>query len=236
MTGIAPLSPTAHGALRYDRHAAGASRRIVRVGLSEIAFVAADMPLCLAKDGQTGRFNLVALMSLIEPANLFVFGGGFQATYVPRAALLSGFRLDAAGAGGLAVDLTDPTLGPAGVPLFEGDRPAPLLADIARALDEVVADVAAGQVLVDSWAAQGVIRPMSLSLRKEDGTDHDLAGLYTIDTAALRTLPDAAVLALHHADGLAPAAVMTASLAQVERLRQLHNARFSPAITACTLD
>ena len=66
MTGITPLSPTAHRDLRYNRHAAGAARRFTRLGLSEIAVAAADMPLCLVKDGQTGRFDLVALMSLVE--------------------------------------------------------------------------------------------------------------------------------------------------------------------------
>ncbi|WP_322965144.1 SapC family protein [Sphingomonas fuzhouensis] len=236
MTGITPLSPAAHGALRFDHHAAGASRRFVALGLSEIAFAAADMPLCLAKDAQTGRFNLIALMSLVEPANLFVFGGGFQATYVPRAALLGGFRLAPTGAGGLAIDPGDPSLGTAGEALFDGDRPAPLLTDIARALEQVVADVAAAQDLVETWAAHRLIRPLSLSLTRADGSVHDLAGLYTIDAAAVQALPDAAVQALHRADRLAPAAVLAASLAQVERLRQLHNARFTPAITGFSLD
>ncbi|WP_254555531.1 SapC family protein, partial [Salmonella enterica] len=81
-----------------------------------------------------------------------------------------------------------------------------------------------------------LIRPLAVSLNKADGSDHDLAGLYTIDEVAMQGLPDAELLALHRADRLAPAAVLTASLAQVERLRQLHNARFTPAITACSLD
>ncbi|WP_294203938.1 SapC family protein [uncultured Sphingomonas sp.] len=236
MTGIVPLSALAHARLRFDRRAAGATRRFARIGLSEIAYAAADMPLCLAKDGQTGRFNLIALMSLVEPANLFVFGGGFQATYVPRAALLGGFRLDARGATGLAVDPTDPSLGENGEALFDGDYPAPLLANVAQGLERLVADISAAQALVDDWAEYRLIRPLALSLTRDDGTVHDLAGLYTIDEAAMEALPDADVLALHRADRLAPAAILTASLAQVERLRQLHNVRFAPAIMEYTLD
>ncbi|WP_394662649.1 SapC family protein [uncultured Sphingomonas sp.] len=236
MTDIVPLSASTHRDLLYSHRVAGAARRFARIGLSEIALAAADMPLCLAKDGQTGRFNLIALMSLIEPANLFVFGGGFQATYVPRAVLLGGFRLDARGAGGLAIDPTDPSLGEDGRPLFDGDRPGPLLADIAQGLERLVADVAAAQALVDDWAGHRLIRPLALSLTKGDGTVHDLAGLYTVDEAAMQALPDANVLALHRADRLAPAAILTASLAQVERLRQLHNERFAPVITGYTLD
>lgn len=236
MTGIVPLSAALHRDLRFDRLAAGATRRFARIGLSEIAFAAADMPLCLAKDGQTGRFNLIALMSLVEPGNLFVFGGGFQATYVPRAALLGGFRLDAGGAAGLAVDPTDSSLGENGEALFDGDYPAPLLANVAQGLERLVADVAVAQTMVDRWAEYRLIRPLALSLTRDDGTVHDLAGLYTIDEVAMQALPDADVLALHRADRLAPAAILTASLAQVERLRQLHNARFAPAITEYTLD
>ncbi|WP_167348929.1 SapC family protein [Sphingomonas sanguinis] len=225
-----------HARLRFDRSAAGATRRFARIGLSEIALAAADMPLCLAKDGQTGRFNLIALMSLVEPANLFVFGGGFQGTYVPRAALLGGFRLDVRGAAGLAIDPTDPSLGEIGEALFDGDRPALLLANVAQGLERLVADVAAAQALVDDWAGHRLIRPLALSLTRDDGTVHDLAGLYTIDEPAVRALPDTDVLALHRADRLTPAAILTASLAQVERLRQLHNARFAPAITGYRLD
>ncbi|WP_343528415.1 SapC family protein [Sphingomonas sp.] len=236
MTGITPLSSAAHGTLRFDHHAAGASRRFVALGLSEIAFAAADMPLCLAKDGKTGRFNLIALMSLIEPANLFVFGGGFQATYVPRAVTLCGFRLDAGGAAGLAIDPAESSLGNAGEPLFAGGQPTSLSRDVARALERLVADVEGAQVLVDAWATHRLIRPLALSLSKADGAGHDLAGLYTIDETALQALPAAALIALHRADQLGPAAILSASLAQVERLRQLHNARFVPAITGYSLD
>ena len=235
MTGPVPLSPTAHAALRYDRHAAGTTRRFVRIGLSELAFTAADMPLCLAKDGQTGRFNLIALMALVEPANLFVFGGGFQATYVPRAALLGGFRLHDGGVEGLAIDPADPTIGETGEPLFERGAPTPLPGRVRTALTEVIADMQAAQALVDRYAALRLIRPLPLSLGLAGGGQHDLAGLYTIDEAAMRALPDAALIELHRADALAPAAVMAASLAQTERLRQLHNARFTPAVDRVTL-
>jgi len=236
MTGIVPLDARHHAALRFDPAAAGADRRFVRLGLSEIAFAAAEMPLCLAKDAQTGRFNLIALLGLVEPANLFAADGRFRATYIPRAAMLTGFRLHDGGAAGLAIDPADPTIGrDTGDALFVDDAPAPLLARLHDALRRLIADVAAAQALVDLYADRQLIRPLSVRLHLADGRDHDLAGLYTIDDAALRDLPDAAVVALHRADALAPAAILSASLAQVERLRQLHDSRFAPAIAACTL-
>ncbi|KQU61637.1 hypothetical protein ASG67_00070 [Sphingomonas sp. Leaf339] len=235
MSRVAPLNAADHGTLHFDRNAAGATRQIVQLGLSEIAFAAADMPLCLAKDANTGRFDLVALLGLIEPTNLFSFGGHFQATYVPRAALLTGFRLDPNGVAGLAVDAADPTIGANGEALFVDGRPAPLLDQLHQALEQVLADIAAARTLIALYATKRLIRLLTLSVRKADGGDHDIAGLYTIDAAALRSLPDNEILALHRADALAPSTILSASLAQIERLRQLHNARFEAAISSYTI-
>lgn len=224
MSRIVPLDAARHHALRCDGMAGAAARQFVQIGLSEIALAAADMPLLLAKDAQTGRFNLIALFGLVEPRNLFWRDGAMQATYLPRAASLTAFRRDPAGVAGLAIDETDPALGVRGEPLFVAEhRPAPRLAEIRVALERVVADIAAAQALVDNYAQLRLIRPLSLVLRHGDGHEHALAGLYALDEAALAGLDDATVVALHRADQLAPAAVMAASLAQVERLRQLHN-------------
>ena len=225
MSRIVALDAARHHALRLDPLAGAAARQFVQIGLSEIALAAADMPLCLVKDAQTGRFNLIALFGLIAPRNLFWRDAAMQATYLPRAASLTAFRLDSAGAAGLALDEADPALGTQGEALFGPDRaPSPLLADVRHTLEALVTDIAATQALVDDYAQRRLLRPLSLVLQHADGHEHSVGGLYGVDEEALASLDDAAVVALHRADRLAPAAVMTASLAQVERLRQLHNA------------
>lgn len=231
MTRLRALDPVRHGELRLDRARGAAGRRLVPVGRSEIALLAADMPLLLAKDGQTGRFEIVALTGLVEPANLFVSPAGYHGTSQPRAAGLTALRLDAAGADGLAVDEADASLGTAGEPLFVDGR-----ADRwHKALQEALADVTAGRALADNYARRAVVRPLAMTLTMGDGQEHALDGLYGITDAVLAVLPAGDVLAMHRADELAPAAVLTASLAQVERLRQLHNARFPAQIAAISL-
>jgi hypothetical protein len=225
MSRIVPLDATRHHAVCIDAMAGAAARQFVQIGLSEIALAAADMPLFLVKDAQTGRFNLIALFGLIEQRNLFWQHGGMQSTYLPRAASLTAFRLDPAGEGGVGLDEGDPAVGLQGERLFAPDRlPSPFLTTTRTALDSVIADVAAAQALIDGYAQHRLIRPLSLVLRHDDGHEHAITGLYGVDEEGLAALDDATVVALHRADRLAPAAVMAASLAQVERLRQLHNA------------
>jgi len=258
MTRVRPLDAHRHRAWRFDAARAAATRTLVQIGLSEVALAAADMPVCLAKDATTGRFNLVALMGLAGPANLFATATGLAATYMPQAALLAGFRLDPAGVAGLAVDeatggpvagagpgdrgpgaagFGDGGSGAAGTPLFDADgAPAAVLGDIHAALERLVADVAAAQALVDDHAARRLVRPLRLVLRHADGAEHALDGLYTVGPEALRTLDDTAVVALHRAGRLAPAAVMAASLAQFERLRQLHDATQPHAIASIVVE
>ena len=225
MSRVRPLNFADHGSVRFDRTVVGPAHRIVQIGLSEIPLVAADMPICIAKDGATAKFNLVALVGLVDPANLFVQDRRFQATYCPRALQLSGFRLDAGGVAGLAVDESDPAIGDTGDALFQDREPTSLAAGVAAALARLVADINAARMLVEGYAALRLIQPMHLVLRDDHGTDDVIDGLYTIESAALAQLDDGDVLRFHRSGALASAALLTASLAQVERLCQLHNAR-----------
>jgi hypothetical protein len=61
-------------------------------------------------------------------------------------------------------------------------------------------------------------------LRGHDSREHRVEGLYTLGTEALARLPDQAIVPLYRAGHLAAAAIISSSLAQLERLRQLHNA------------
>lgn len=224
MSRVRPLNRADHGALCFDSSVVGPDQRIVQIGLSELTLAVADMPLCLAKDANTGRFNLVALVGLVEPANLFVHDRRFHATYCPRALQLTGFRLDANGVAGLAVVEDDPAIGMSGDPLFNNGEPSPVLAGIAAALEHLVADIGEARALIDDYAAQRLIRPLNLVLQTDDGKDHVIDGLYTIGTEQMMQLPDDEVVRMHRSGALASATLLAASLVQVERLCQLHNA------------
>src|SRR5579859_5553763 len=130
MTRIAALDRARHGALRLKPTRELGQLRYALLGLSELAIACADFHICLAKDAQTGRFNLITLFSLEEPRNLFWVHDRWQATYLPQAATTAPFLLDAGAQLGLAIDEEHPRLGREGLPLFEEDgRPAPVLTE-----------------------------------------------------------------------------------------------------------
>ena len=89
--------------------------------------------------------------------------------------------------------------------------------------------------MVDDFAQRKLIRPLQLVLRFNDGTEHQIEGLYSLGTEALASLTDDSVVALYRAGDLAAASIMSASLSQIERLRQLHNASSAKAITGATV-
>lgn len=223
MTKIAALDPARHGTLRLRSMPDVSRLRYALLGLSELAVACADFPLCLAKDAHTGRFNLITLFSLEEPRNLFLLAEAWQATYLPQAATTAPFLLDASTAFGLALDEDSPRLGREGVPLFEDGRPTQVVSDAHEHLQRVMRDVAEAQVMINTFADLRLIRPLTVVLKRKDGTEHSIDGLYSLGSRALAELRDDMIVDLYRRGYIAAASLMRASLNQMERLRQLHN-------------
>jgi hypothetical protein len=224
MTRIAVLDRARHSALRLHPMPDVSRLRYALLGLSELPVACADFPVCLAKDAHTGRFNLITLFSLEEPRNLFWVEQKWQATYLPRAAMTAPFLLSTGAQLGLAIDEDSPRLGPEGQPLFETDgRPTQVVSEARALLNRVTSDVADAQAMVDRFAELKLIRPLSVVLKRKNGTEHQIDGLYSLGSRELAELRDDVVVNLYRLGYIAGASLMCASLNQMERLRQLHN-------------
>jgi hypothetical protein len=223
MTNIAALDGVRHAALRLDPTPDVSRLRYAMLGLSELAVACADFPICLAKDAQTGRFNLITLFSLAEPRNLFWLAGRWQGTYLPQAAMTAPFLLDASAELGLAIDEDSPRLGGEGNPLFEDGHPTQAVSEARARLQRLMSDIADAQVMVDRFAELRLVRPLTLVLERKNGTKHPIEGLYSLGSRALAELRDDVVVNLYRLGYIAAASLMRASLNQMERLRQLHD-------------
>jgi hypothetical protein len=233
MSRITALHHARHASVQLRYPANAAKLRFALLGRSELTLAGADFPLCLAKEAATGRFNLIALLSLVEPRNLFWLNERWHATYLPEATTTEPFLLDAGSKHGLAINEDDVTLNAGGMQLFGSNgQPTETLKNIFARLKRITGDVADGQRMVEDFARRKLIRPLQLVLKFDDGQEHQIEGLYTLGTEALAALDDHSVLELYRAGNLAAAAIMSASLSQIERLRQLHNVSGAKPITS----
>jgi hypothetical protein len=239
MTSITALHPARHASVQLRTPTGASKLRFALLGRSELTLAGADFPICLAKEAATGRFNLIALLSLIEPRNLFCPNEKWHATYQPEATTTAPFLLAADSEHGLAIDEDSATLNAGGTHLFGSDgQPTDTLWNISARLKRIADDIADAQRMVDEFAHRRLIRPLQLVLRLDDGREHQIDGLYSLGPEALASLADDSVVELYRSGNLAAAAIMNASLAQIERLRQLHNASCAKQITSArvTLD
>ena len=197
------------------------------LGSSEIALAAADYPLVLMKHADTGRFNVVALYGFAASRNLYVAGSHWHATYIPQNSLRYPFTLNEAGVLELAIDERSGLIGhPQGQRLFDdGGRPTDYTAQVANALRWLRQDFEAMQELVQALTQLSLVKPLSLLLRLEDATEQQIEGLYTIGDQALASLQDGDIVTLHRKGFLRATSILGASLLQLNRLQQLHNAQ-----------
>ena len=232
MTRITALHHARHASVQLRKPVDASSLRFALLGRSEVPLACADFPMCLAKEAQTGRFNLIALLSLIEPRNLFWRNDRWHATYLPEATTTAPFRLDPSSEHGIAIDEDGVALS-SGMQLCGSDgRPTDTLVKISARLQRIANDVADAQRMVDEFARRKLIRPLQLILRFDDNREHQIDGLYSLGTDALAALSDDSVVNLYRAGNVAAAAIMSASLSQIERLRQLHNASSATSIAS----
>lgn len=228
MTIIA-LDPARHAQVRIApppdmTHSARLDHAVI--GLAEAALAAADYPLVLIKDGQTGRFHLAALLGLGAGRNLFVLDGLWHATYLPETVLRYPFFLDEAAPLGLAIDDDSALLCNHGEPLFNTQQmPTSVTLAMSDRIEKMMHDRTAMTAFVDDIVARRLVRALRIDLAYQDGGSSELGGLYGIDQFALGALDGGALVDLNQRGHLAPMHVMIASLAQFNRLEQLHNAR-----------
>lgn len=227
---ISPLDPSRHRSTRigaFPDYSHASKQQHAILGSSEILLATADYPLVLMKHADTGRFNIVALYGFAANQNLYVAGSRWHATYIPQSSLRYPFLASDTGVLGLAIDEHSGLVGnPEGHRLFdEAGRPTDYTVQIADTLRWLRNDFEAMQELVQALTQMSLVKPLSLMLRRADATEEQIEGLYTIGDRALASLADKDIVALHRKGFLRVISILTASLVQMNRLQQLHNAQ-----------
>jgi hypothetical protein len=187
---------------------------------------------------QSGRYTLLAVLSLIPGRNMFVGPGGrWLGPYVPawfRAYPFRVFPQQGTDKVVLCVDEESGLVlerGAAGEEFFDAEgNPAPALKPVFEALMEVERSRRVTDLAVAALAQAGVIRPWQIKVKTNQG-DQAIGGLHGVDAAALGALPDDGFVKLRATSALPVAYTQMLSIGQLgvfEHLAKLHQPAPAP--------
>jgi hypothetical protein len=230
MPRFAVVSRERHGRkkwLRFNGYGFAATSALAPIAAIELARAATvSMPCAFLQDG--GRYTLVAVLSLVPGRNMFVAPGGrWLGGYVPAFWRLYPFRMlapDGAGEPALCVDEESGLVvegSAAGEEFFdaEGNHTA-ALDRLVQTLMQVERSRVTTEAAVAALAQARVIRPWQFKVRTDQG-EQAVSGLYRVDEAALRALPNDVFLKLRATPALPLAYAQMLSAGQIGIFEQL---------------
>ena len=220
--------------LRYTSYAFAAGEVVTPIVAAELARAALALPCAFLQ--QSGRYTLVAVLSLIAGRNMFVGPDGrWLGPYVPAVFRLYPFRVLPTEQGDSVVLCVDEESNlvvdgsSAGEEFFDAQgNPAPVLKpafDAAMALER---NRKSTELAVEALAQAGVIRPWEIKVKSAEG-ERPIGGLHRVDEAALHALPDETFLNLRKTSALPIAYTQMQSMMQLGILEHLARVRTQAA-------
>jgi hypothetical protein len=216
--------------LRYTNLNFAAQEVIAPIVGAELARAALAMPCAFVQ--QSGRYVLVAVLSLIAGRNMFLAPDGrWLGGYVPAAFRLYPFRMlpnKGTDAVVLCVDEESKFVvdsSSAGEEFFDAQgNQAPVLKPVFDAAMALERDRKSTDLAVAALTQAGVIRPWEIKVKTKEG-ERPISGLHRADEAALRALPDEAFLNLRKTSALPIAYTQMLSMGQLGMLEHLARAQ-----------
>jgi hypothetical protein len=203
---------------------------------AEFRSVQAHYPIFFRKAADSGQFQPFAMFGLRDGENLFLDDRGWDATYIPmtieRQPFLIGFQPGAAGAGAerqmvVHVDLDSPRIGRS-----EGERVFLEYGGISEYLERVKSILKAIHLgiedtppFVAALLELDLLESFALDARLNDGTEHRVAGFYTINEERLAALAGGQLETLNRNGHLLPIFMAIASLSHIRALIERKNRR-----------
>lgn len=203
---------------------------------AEFRSVQAHYPIFFRKATDSGQFQPFAMFGLQDKENLFLDDQGWDATYIPlaveRQPFLIGFQPGAAGAAAerqmvVHVDLESPRIS-----RTEGERVfleyggvSEYLQRVNAVLGAIHAGIEGTPAFIAALLEYELLESFALDVRLADGTDHRVAGFYTINEERLAALDGAQLEALNRSGHLLPIFLVIASLSNIRALIDRKNRR-----------
>lgn len=234
MTKAVLLNNVDHGDLRVltgHGPAFGDNINQVLIFPTEFEEIQREYPIFFRRDAN-GAFQSVALLGLDRDENLFLDDRGWQARYVPALQQRGPFSIGAPADGGepmIHVDLEHPRVSRTdGEAVFlPAGGNSPYLQRVSRCLGVVFDGLQVNGPMFETFEALGLIQAVEVEVELDDRTRYDLPELFTIDQAQLASLGGSNLERLHQSGLLRAATFVASSLANVDRLISLKNAKMA---------
>ncbi len=203
---------------------------IASVMVHEFVRAAAIYPVVFLEDKEKDEFRPVALFGLDSGENLFVDAGGkWQGSYIPAIIRRYPFALASTGQEGqftVCIDEDSPLVNDdEGVALFNEDgEPAEALENVRRYLGELQQMDAFTSAFSKYLTEHNMFTPLNMRVRYADQT-RNISGCYVVNEERLYNVSDERFLEMRDRRYLPAIYAHLGSLAQIERLMQLKDAR-----------
>lgn len=203
--------------------------------VQEFQHLAAEYPIMMTKNQDTGRFVCVALFGFDEEENLFVEDSRWQSSYIPlniqRQPFMIGAKENDAGESEHVVllDEADERVQASEGEVLFNDRgfPTPFMDKITSILRALQLGFELNDKFVDRMLELDLVSPATFEIKFDNGETREVRGVYTINQDRLRALDPTVAAELHQAGFLEAAHMMLASLGQVQKLIDRKNRSLS---------
>lgn len=200
---------------------------------AEFRIVQRHYPIFFIKHSETGEFQAAAMFGVEKGENLFVGDGGWTASYIPlnimRQPFLIGMPAEASGQqeSVVSIDMESPRVNTEeGEAVFlEHGGHSPYLEQVTSILKALQDGMRDSKPFFEVLEALDLIESFVLDVQLHDGSEHRLAGFYTINETALRELDGDKLAALHRRRFLEPIYMVIASMANLPLLLDRKNER-----------
>ena len=203
-------------------------RHLIPIVAQDFFNLASEFPLVFVKNGDSGDFIPVAVMSLREGQNLYCATDQWQAQVVPLSFTNAPFSIARTDAEGdqfaVLIDEDSPMLSETeGEPLFkEGGEKTDYLEQRIDSIVHVSQQVQQTQAICKLLVEKNLLTTSQIQLQhRPDGRTYNIDGIYTVNETVLNELTDAEFLELRDKGLIAMICAHLSSLQQLRRISQM---------------
>ena len=204
-------------------------RNVIAVVAGELPQLVLDFPVFFTRHPETKAYELVAVAGFSANENLFIDGNKIKAAYVPLDIRRQPFQACFGNGDMSTAQENDVKIGlnvesnriseTEGSPLFkEDDSPSLHVNEISELLGALVRGIQSTQSFIAALEEHSLIEPITLNIKKPDGSDQAMDGLFAINKQKLAGLKGEVAADFHERGYLQAAHAMIHSIGHVQKL------------------